>query len=109
MKNRFHKLFHWEYWPLLMFYIPNIPYAIFHGIKIRSLVFYTGVNPGIQNSGIGSESKHATLKLLPEEYLPKAVFHSKNQTIEATIAEIKKEEIFFLLLFSSSKSHYNTL
>ena len=55
MKNRFHKLFHWEYWPLLMFYIPNIPFALFHGIKIRSLVFYTGVNPGIRDSGIGSE------------------------------------------------------
>ncbi|MFY0629300.1 MAG: hypothetical protein JXR05_02895 [Flavobacteriaceae bacterium] len=93
IKNKFHKLFHWEHWPLLMFYIPNIPYAFLHGIKIRNFVFYTVVNPGIKDSGIGSESKYETLNLLPKKYLPKSVFHDQDQDIELTIQRIKEEGI----------------
>tara|TARA_R110002072_G_scaffold109335_7_gene236620 strand:+ start:2895 stop:3941 length:1047 start_codon:yes stop_codon:yes gene_type:complete len=98
MKNRFHKLFHWEYWPLLMFYIPNIPFALFHGIKIRSLVFYTGVNPGIRDSGIGSESKYETLQLLPKEYIPKSILHQKNQKIDKTLKEFQESNIQFPII-----------
>lgn len=96
--NKLHKLFHWEHWPLLMFYIPNIPYAFFHGLKIRNLVFYTAVNPGIKDSGIGSESKYETLKLLPERYIPKSVFHSQDQNIEFTIQRIADEGILFPMI-----------
>tara|TARA_R110000787_G_scaffold210882_8_gene320658 strand:+ start:8912 stop:9958 length:1047 start_codon:yes stop_codon:yes gene_type:complete len=98
MKNRFHKLFNWEYWPLLMFYIPNIPFALFHGIKIRSLVFYTGVNPGIRDSGIGSESKYETLKLLPKKYIPESILHQKNQNIDDTIKKFLKSNINFPII-----------
>ncbi|MBL4604605.1 MAG: hypothetical protein JKY02_02775 [Flavobacteriaceae bacterium] len=98
IKNKFHKLFHWEHWSLLMFYIPNIPYAFFHGIKIRSLVFYTAVNPGIKNAGIGSESKYETLQILPDKYIPKSVFHAQNQNIELTIQKIAQEGITYPLI-----------
>lgn len=98
MKNKLYKLFHWEYWPLLMFYIPNIPYAFFHGVLARNLVFYTAVNPGILNSGIGSESKFKTLNLLPKKYLPKTVFHQQSNTIENTIKAISKEQITYPLI-----------
>lgn len=98
MKNKLHKLFHWEYWPLLMFYIPNIPYALLHGIKIRNLVFYTGVNPGIENSGIGSESKYDTLNLLPKKYIPKSVLHAKDQDIALTIKKIRQEGISYPMI-----------
>ena len=95
MKKRIYKLFHWEYWPLLMFYIPNIPLAIFYAIKMKSLVFYTAVNPGIKNAGIGSESKYNTLKMIPSKYTPKSVLHQRNQNIKTTIIEIKKSGITF--------------
>ncbi len=97
-KNRFHKLFHWEHWPLLMFYIPNIPYALMHGIWVRNLVFYTGVNPGIKNSGIGSESKYETLNLLPEKYIPVSVLHAENQDINITLQKIKEQKIAFPII-----------
>ena len=89
---------HWEYWPLLMFYIPNIPYAFAHGIIARNLVFYTAVNPGIKNSGIGSESKFATLKMLPKEYTPRSVLHKNNQDVKTTIEEIEKQKITYPLI-----------
>lgn len=96
--SRIHKLLHWEYWPLLMFYIPNIPYAFVHGIAARNLVFYTAVNPGIRNSGIGAESKQEILNMLPEEYVPKSVLHQKEDSIEDTILELSKNKIVYPMI-----------
>lgn len=81
-----------------MFYIPNIPYAFVHGLFARNLVFYTAVNPGIENSGIGSESKYETLQLLPKEYIPRSVFHAKNSDSEDTLTALKKERIQYPLI-----------
>ena len=81
-----------------MFYIPNIPYAFVHGLAARNLVFYTAVNPGIKNSGIGSESKYATLQLLPKEYIPKSVFHGEHDAIEKTLKSISKEKIDYPII-----------
>ena len=53
MKNKFYKLIHWEYWPMLMFYMPNIPLALYYAIRTKSFVFYTATNPGLKNAGIG--------------------------------------------------------
>lgn len=96
--SRLHKILHWEHWPLLMFYIPNIPYAFAHGIVARNLVFYTAVNPGIKNSGIGSESKFKTLQLLPKKYIPKSVLHSEKQPVNTTLDALKKEKIGYPLI-----------
>jgi len=98
INTRIHKFLHWEHWPLLMFYIPNIPYAFVHGIVARNLVFYTAVNPGIKNSGIGSESKFKTLQILPKKYIPKSVLHRENQDVEITLKYMKEEGIDFPLI-----------
>ncbi len=92
------KLINWEHWPSYMFYIPNIPFAFYHAIKARSLVFYTAANPGIENSGIGTESKYKTLQLFPEKHLPKTVLHKANSTIEITLLNIEKKGISYPLI-----------
>jgi len=81
-----------------MFYIPNIPYAFVHGLFARNLVFYTAVNPGIKNSGIGSESKYETLQLLPKEYIPKSVLHRESDSIEKTLKSIQEEKIEYPII-----------
>ncbi len=81
-----------------MFYVPNIPFAFYHAIKARSLVFYTAANPAIENSGIGTESKFKTLQLFPEKYLPKTVFHKANSKIETTLNKIENLEINYPLI-----------
>ncbi len=96
--SRIHKLLHWEYWPLPMFYIPNIPYAFLHGLAARNLVFYTAVNPGIRNSGIGAESKYEILKMLPKEYVPKSVLHRKDDLIEETIRALNHQKISYPII-----------
>lgn len=81
-----------------MFYIPNIPYALFHGIKAWNLVFYTAVNPGIKNSGIGSESKYKTLQMIPSMYIPKSILHTPEHTLEDTILALKKATIDYPII-----------
>lgn len=76
-----------------MFYLPNIPYALIHGIKERNFVLYTAVNPGIKNSGIGSESKYETLLMIPEKYVPKSVLHKVDQSVQETLKAIEKKHI----------------
>lgn len=68
------RLFNWEYWPV---YVSNIPVFIFwmyYAIRSGSLLFFTRVNPGIPTSGLFGESKWKILNLIPEKYLPKAIF-----------------------------------
>ncbi|MDG1528921.1 MAG: D-alanine--D-alanine ligase [Polaribacter sp.] len=90
-KKNIHKLLNWEYWPNSMFYIPNIPFAFFHAIKAKNLVFYTAVNPTIENSGIGTESKFETMQLIPEKYSPITIFHKTNSNIDETIDKVRNQ------------------
>ena len=66
----FKKIMQWEYWPWYIFYIPLLPYAFYLALKSRSFGFFSAVNPGIEGSGNGLESKYKTLQLLPEKYKP---------------------------------------
>ena len=96
MKNKFYKLIHWEYWPMLMFYMPNIPLALYYAIRTKSFVFYTATNPGLKNAGIGSESKFNTLQIIPRKYVPKSILHRKNQKIFFLCQEIHTKVFLFL-------------
>ncbi|MEX6625305.1 ATP-grasp domain-containing protein [Tenacibaculum salmonis] len=96
--TKINKIIKWEYWPSFMFYIPNIPFVCYHMIKARNLVFFTATNPGIENSGIGTESKFKTLLLLPEKYLPKTVLHKADSLISNTLKAINQTEITYPLI-----------
>ena len=96
MKNNFlHKLFHWEYWPSYTLYWPNVPFALYNALKAKSLTFITAVNPGILNSGMGTESKFETIKIIPSEYLAETIFHEANSSIKKTIDNFNKSTLEF--------------
>ena len=88
----------WEYWPSYMFYVPLLPYAFYLAIKSRSFGFFSAVNPSIEGSGNGLESKYKTLQLVPKEYIPKSIFVIKNQKFEKTVSDIKNKNIEFPLI-----------
>jgi len=81
-----------------MFYVPNIPFALYHALKAKNLVFYTAVNPTIENSGIGTESKFKTMQLIPEKYLPITIFHKANSDCTETINKINQSNISYPLI-----------
>ncbi len=88
----------WEYWPPYMFYVPLLPYAFYLAIKSRSFGFFSAVNPSIEGSGNGLESKFKTLQLIPDKYKPQSIFVSKSQQFEKTLSDIKNENIEFPLI-----------
>ena len=88
----------WEYWPSYMFYVPLLPYAFYLAIKAKSFGFFSAVNPSIEGSGNGLESKYKTIKLLPRKYKPKSVFVKKQETIENILNELKIEQIRYPLI-----------
>lgn len=92
------KFTQWEYWPGYMFYIPNLPYAVFLALKAKNFSFYSAVNPAIKSSGNGTESKYETLKLVPEKYRPNSIFVSKERSFEDVIRNLHKNGIDFPLI-----------
>lgn len=81
-----------------MFYIPNLPYAFYLAAKARHLAFFSAANPAIKSSGNGTESKFATLELIPDEFKPKSVLHNQKTPIAETLLTLKEKEISFPLI-----------
>lgn len=69
----FYKIFKYEYWPMLLFYIPVLPYWFYLAIKNKSLAYFSVANPGIDLGGFFGESKSEILALIDKKYLPKGI------------------------------------
>ncbi len=97
--NRFlDKLKNWEYWPTSMFYLPNIPYAFYLGMKAKSLTFYTAANPTIKSSGNGTESKFKTIELIPKKHKPKTILINPNEDFNLVLKKIETAKIKYPLI-----------
>jgi len=92
------KFTNWEYWPSYMFYVPVVPYALLLAIKSRSFGFFSAVNPAIEGSGNGLESKYKTVQLVPKKYSPETIFVKKGETIEDVLPKILIHHIKFPLI-----------
>lgn len=92
------KITNWEFWPSFMFYVPLLPYAFYLSIKARSFGFFSAVNPGMEGSGNGLESKYKTIQLLPSNYRPNTIFVKKGENITELIQSITTNNIGFPLI-----------
>jgi hypothetical protein len=81
-----------------MFYIPNLPYALYLAIKAKHIAFFSAANPSIKSAGNGTESKYKTIELIPEEFRPKTVLVNSNSTIETVLEQLKSKKIDFPLI-----------
>jgi hypothetical protein len=77
-----HKLFHWEYWPFQIVYIPIYFLWVFYSIKAKSLFFFNASNPTIKNGGFIMESKKAIYDLIPQRYYPKTELINEGTSLE---------------------------
>ncbi len=98
LTSKFQKIKNWEYWPSYMFYIPNLPYAIYLAIKAKNPVFYSAANPAIKSSGNGTESKFKTLQLVPEPYKPKSILITPNTSFFDIENRLQQQGISFPLI-----------
>jgi hypothetical protein len=96
--GNFNKITNWEYWPSSMFYVPLLPYAFYLAIKARSFGFFSAVNPGIEGSGNGLESKYKTIQMLPSNYCPNTIYVEKGANIQNILPKIAENNIEFPLI-----------
>ena len=94
----FKKITNWEYWPSYLFYIPVIPYAFLLAIKSRSFGFFSAVNPAIDGSGNGLESKYNTIQLIPDSYKPKTIFIKKGEQLINLLPKLTLKNINYPLI-----------
>jgi len=82
MKNRWHTLRHWEYWPVQIVYFFTGLYWIFWAIRLRSISFYKYANPAIPNGGLFGDSKFGIYSILPNECCPQTILVSIHQSVD---------------------------
>lgn len=98
MKLFLYKLFHWEYWPFLVVYIPIYFLWIFYSLKAKSLFFFNTSNPTIKNGGFIMESKKAIYNLIPQPYYPKTELIIEGTPLEEILKIIEDSGIQYPLI-----------
>ena len=89
----FHKIFHWEFWPFQILYIPIYFLWIYYSIKAKSLFFFNASNPTIKNGGFMMESKKAIYDLIPQQYYPKTELIVEGTSLNSILQTIEVSTI----------------
>ena len=95
MKLFFHKLFHWEYWPFQIVYIPIYFLWAFYAIKARTIFFFNASNPTMKNGGFIMDSKKEIYGLIPQKFYPKTDYIKEDLPFEEVENILKKSKIDF--------------
>ena len=93
MKLFFHKLLHWEYWPMQVVYFPIFFLWMYYALRAKSIFFFNASNPSIKNGGFIMESKKAIYDLIPQQYYPKTVLITEGVPLEVVLESINKKQI----------------
>jgi hypothetical protein len=71
LKLLLHKLFHWEYWPFQIVYIPIYFLWAIYALKARTIFFFNTCNPSMRNGGFIMDSKKEIYDIIPQYFYPK--------------------------------------
>ncbi|MBD3583674.1 ATP-grasp domain-containing protein [Flavobacterium selenitireducens] len=93
-----HKVFHWEYWPTYIVYVPVYFQWAWYALKSRTLFFFNASNPAIANGGFFMESKKQIYDLLPHIF-PKTELLPPCASINVIRQKIVASGIHFPLIF----------
>ncbi|SHG85972.1 D-alanine--D-alanine ligase [Flagellimonas flava] len=92
---KWHKLTHWEYWPLWAIYYPLFPVWLYFSLKARSFFFFNAANPSMKNGGMAMESKMDIYNMIPAEHIPQTVFIPREEQPELALEKVLKAGISF--------------
>jgi hypothetical protein len=62
------RLWHWEFWPMWLFYLPLLPWLLYLSVRYRGAMTWTAANPSIPHGGVVGESKFDILSKLPSQW-----------------------------------------
>lgn len=95
MKLFFHKLFHWEYWPFELVYIPIYFLWAYYALKVRTIFFFNACNPSMANGGFIMDSKIEIYGLIPQQFYPKTKLVKEKILFDEVEALLEKSKINF--------------
>lgn len=98
MRLLWHKLTHWEYWPMEILYLPVYFQWTYYALRCRSIFFFNACNPSIKNGGFINESKKEIYDLIPPQYYPKTEWVAKGSAFEKALEQLEFSGIRFPLI-----------
>ena len=102
--NFFIKLTHWEFWTTGFVYIPVVAYFAWLALRMRSLFFFTAVNPNMEAGGLFGASKYKQLCYLPHDLKPKTVFIPQKSRLNIILETLSDEYIAFPCIAKPDKA-----
>jgi hypothetical protein len=88
-------LFHWEYWPFQIVYIPIYFLWAYYALKARSIFFFNACDPTIKNGGFMMESKMEIYNLIPQQFYPETKFVKEKISFNQVETILKNSGIKF--------------
>ncbi len=85
----------WEFWPYYVFYFPVYGVILYHALRLRSLTYFTLVNPGMRSGGFVAYSKFDLLRQLPQENIPRSVRLSGTVSADRVLEVMEREHLSF--------------
>lgn len=79
---RIERLWHWEFWPTWLAYLPLMPWLAYLSLRYRGMLVWTAANPGIPDGGVVGESKFAILQELRADHVLHAILLSPGSVSE---------------------------
>lgn len=91
----FHKVFHWEYWPFDVVYLPVYFVWMYFALRSRTWFFFLPANPSIKNAGFLLESKKEIYNIIPEKFIPKTILVNTKAQVSFIIEKMNEAGINF--------------
>ncbi len=97
-KKFFIRLFHWEFWPMCIVYIPLYTYYVWLTIKARNPWFWSASNPGIETGGMLGESKIEIFNIIPDHLKPITILIKSGTSSHIILNILKEKQISFPII-----------
>ncbi len=92
------KFLKWEFWPYQIFYIPVYFLIVFHALRLRTLSYFTLVNPGMKLGGFSCYSKYDILRQLSFKFLPKTILFDHVPVMDEILASMNSHNLSFPII-----------
>jgi len=97
-KTTWIRLFHYEFWPFWVFYLPAYFYYFYLALKSRKWVYFSVLNPCMNFGGAFLSSKNKALQNIPKEWVPKTLLVNPGEDFLRIKKGLQKEKIKFPLI-----------
>jgi len=97
-KTTWIRLFHYEFWPFWVFYLPAYFYYFYLALKSRKWVYFSVLNPCMNFGGAFLSSKNKALQNIPKEWVPKTLLVNPGEDFLTIKKGLQKEKIKFPLI-----------